>query len=69
MYRPYQAKEEGWGMYQHPPGASRRSNTRMVSNTFSCARASMVMAPAGPAPITATLLIAPPTGMSDILTG
>lgn len=29
----------------------------MVSNAFSCARASIAIAPAGPAPITATLLI------------
>lgn len=40
--------------YQHPPGPSRRSNTRITSNTLSFANASTVMAPEGPAPITAT---------------
>src|ERR1044071_9056272 len=40
--------------YQHPPASSRLSNTRITSKAFSWARASMAMAPAGPAPITAT---------------
>jgi hypothetical protein len=44
------------GTYQHPPGASRRSKTRMRSNAFSLARASIVMAPAGPVPMIATRL-------------
>lgn len=40
--------------HQQPPGASLLSNTRMTSNAFSFANASMVMAPPGPKPITAT---------------
>lgn len=42
--------------YQQPPGPSRRSNTLMTSNAFSCARASTVMAPEAPAPMTAMRL-------------
>lgn len=42
--------------YQQPPGPSRRSNTLITSNVFSCARASTAMAALGPAPITATRL-------------
>lgn len=40
--------------YQQPPGASLRSNTRIVSKAFSCAKASIAMAPPGPNPIIAT---------------
>lgn len=40
--------------YQHPPGPSRRSNTLITSKTFSLASASTVIAPEGPAPMTAT---------------
>lgn len=47
----------GLNAYQHPPESSLRSKTRIVSNAFSCARASIAVAPAGPKPITATLLI------------
>lgn len=42
--------------HQQPPALSRRSNTRITSKVFSCARASIVIAPAGPAPMTATRL-------------
>lgn len=38
---------------QQPPAFSRRSNNLILSNSFSWDRASIVMAPAGPAPITA----------------
>lgn len=40
--------------YQVPPTALRRSNTRIVSKACSLTRASVAIAPAGPAPITAT---------------
>jgi len=39
---------------QHPPAVLRRSNTLITSKIFSCARASTVIAPAGPAPMIAT---------------
>ena len=42
--------------YQQPPAASLLSKTRIVSNTFSCANASIAMAPPGPSPMTATRL-------------
>lgn len=42
--------------YQQPPAFSCRSNTRTTSNDFSWTRASTAMAPAGPVPMTATLL-------------
>jgi len=42
---------------QHPPAFSLRSNTFIVSNAFSCAKASTAIAPAGPAPMMATDLI------------
>lgn len=42
--------------YQHPPGPSRRSNTLITSNTPSFISASTVIAPEGPAPMTATRL-------------
>ena len=50
-------REIGLGSYQQPPACSRRSNTRIVSKTCSRASASTHIAPAGPAPMTATLLI------------
>lgn len=40
--------------YQHPPGPSRRSKTLIRSKVFSCTKASTAIAPAGPAPMTAT---------------
>lgn len=48
--------------HQHPPARSRRSKTLIMSKDFSWDKASMVMAPAGPAPMTATRLIGA-TGM------
>lgn len=41
--------------YQQPPAFSLRSKTRMISNAFSCAKASTAIAPAGPAPMIAIL--------------
>lgn len=40
--------------YQVPPAIPFRSKTRIVSNACSLTRASVAIAPAGPAPITAT---------------
>lgn len=54
--------------HQHPPGPSRLSKTRMRSNVFSCANASTAMAPAGPAPMTATLLTDDKDGMFSTTT-
>lgn len=50
------SRSVGFWAYQQPPGPSRRSNTLITSNVFSCARASTAMAPEGPAPMTATRL-------------
>src|ERR1700677_1539827 len=44
----------GWSGIQQPPGCSLLSNTVILSNTPSWINASIVMAPAGPQPTTAT---------------
>ena len=42
------------GSYHCPPMSERRSKTRITSKACSLARASVAMAPDGPAPMTAT---------------